>query len=40
MLSDPEQRKKYDTFGEEGLAGFPGGGDGSAFPFKDFMYES
>ncbi|CDJ44352.1 hypothetical protein ETH_00033895, partial [Eimeria tenella] len=38
VLSDPEQRKKYDTFGEEGLAGFPGAGAGDAgFPFSEFV---
>ena len=26
VLSDPEKRKAYDTFGESGARGFPGGG--------------
>lgn len=33
MLSDPEAKKKYDQFGEEGLKGGPGGGGG--FRFRD-----
>ncbi|KAL8273791.1 hypothetical protein Esti_002265 [Eimeria stiedai] len=39
VLSDPEQRKRYDAFGEEGLAGTAGtGGAGGAdgFPFDVF----
>ena len=34
MLSDPEKRKVYDRFGEEGLKGgfAPGGGSGAGFP--------
>lgn len=41
VLSDPEQRKKYDMFGEAGLEG-PGGGDGGGpggmpFDFADIL---
>ena len=31
-LSDPEKRKIYDQFGEEGLKGGGGGGGGGGFP--------
>lgn len=34
VLSDPELRKKYDQFGEDGLKGPPGGGGGH-FQFHD-----
>jgi len=33
VLSDPDARKKYDQFGEEGLKG--GGGGGGGFHFRD-----
>jgi DnaJ-class molecular chaperone len=31
-LSDPEKRRIYDQFGEEGLKGGGGGGGGGGFP--------
>ncbi|CDJ59467.1 hypothetical protein EMWEY_00057610 [Eimeria maxima] len=38
VLSDPEQRKKYDTFGEEGVAAFSGAqGAEGGFPFSEFV---
>ncbi|KAL8448858.1 hypothetical protein Emed_003566 [Eimeria media] len=38
VLSDPEQRRKYDAFGEEGIEGIAGMGAGGAdgFPFDVF----
>ncbi|OEH74067.1 putative DnaJ domain-containing protein [Cyclospora cayetanensis] len=37
VLSDPEQRKKYDAFGEEGLSGTSGATPGGSFPFNEFV---
>ncbi|CDI78515.1 DnaJ domain-containing protein, putative [Eimeria acervulina] len=38
VLSDPERRKKYDAFGEEGEAVFSGaGGADAGFPFSEFV---
>lgn len=36
MLSDPEKRKVYDQFGEEGLKGGFGGGGGGGAGFGGF----
>ncbi len=37
VLSDPEKRKAYDTFGEAGARGFPGGGaDMGGMRFEEF----
>ena len=37
VLSDPEKRKAFDTFGEAGARGFPGGGpDMGGMPFEEF----
>lgn len=41
VLSDPEQRKIYDAYGEEGLNGQPGGpgGPGEGFPGGGFGFD-
>lgn len=36
VLSDPEKRKTYDRFGEEGLKQQEGGGGGGGDPFNIF----
>ena len=37
LLSDPEKRKAYDTYGTTGARGFPGGGfDGGGVRFEEF----
>ena len=36
ILSDPEKRKAYDTFGNAAGRGFPGGPDGGNVRFEDF----
>ncbi|KAL8439723.1 hypothetical protein Efla_000393 [Eimeria flavescens] len=36
VLSDPDQRRKYDAFGEEGVAGGAGSAGPDGFPFDVF----
>jgi molecular chaperone DnaJ len=36
LLSDPEKRRAYDTFGSEGPRGFPGGADPGGVRFEEF----
>ena len=36
VLKDPEKRRAYDTFGEAGARGFPGGADMGGMRFEEF----
>jgi molecular chaperone DnaJ len=36
LLSDPEKRRAYDTFGSAGPRGFPGGADSGGVRFEEF----
>jgi molecular chaperone DnaJ len=40
LLSDPEKRKAYDTFGASGPRGFPGGAGTGSVRFEDFDFGS
>jgi len=38
LLSDPEKRRAYDTFGSAGPRGFPGGADPGGVRFEEFNF--